>query len=790
MQILPNSAPGPDGITASVIKIIHKVSPQDLLEIVNHSVRNAWIPPDWRIAKIIPLLKKQGSGYTLDNIRPISLTSNLVKLIERILHIRIDNWLNEHMILSPCQIGFRRGCSIWCAHVDLESRIQLARDQKYFAALVTLDIAKAYDSVEHVKLINSLTYVGLPNYFVAWVHSFLKDRKFYCSQSGISSLNYKQTRGLPQGSVLSPLLFNILLSTIPIQQGVQVYVYADDIAFFATAADIHTLYQNLQMYMNTLETWLEGINLSLNIRKSAIVIFPLSVPVQISLLYRQDVIPQVESIKYLGVIYTEKLNWGPHIETMAAKGARAVGMLRRLSNKRTGLRRDVLLMIYCMYIRPILEFGCVLFSGAPAYKLRPLVLLERESLRLCLGLPKFVANNILYKEARLPSLLTRFHILTVRTFLKIYASPLRRSQYVFINQPMSFFNHQWSILRCPQVIFAQKLLTTLQVNLREVLVSNRSVHPIKIQFDDIFPKKCKDLPNRYIKAILEDHLSKLDTNIVIATDASVYEEKAGVGITSLSLDWSFSIRLPDFTPIYQAELLAIILALRKLPLSITEVVILTDCLSVCSSLTAPNMSCTLEVFYSLVPRHLRFIRLVWVPGHKGLTLNECADALAVASRDGPVISILPTLSFVSSARFEKFATSVDIGKSPLSTSEFLHLDFSWKNRWCSSRRAEISITRLRCRVPPLNFYLHRSGLSQTHLCHHCNESESLHHFFITCRLYKNQRKRLLEEPLRRMGLNLSLPMVLSFGAIELGHSHRNVFEAVCDFLRETKRIAY
>ena len=71
VQILPNSAPGPDGITASVIKIIHKVSPQDLLEIVNHSVRNSWIPHDWRIPKIIPLLKKQGSGYTLDNIRPI-----------------------------------------------------------------------------------------------------------------------------------------------------------------------------------------------------------------------------------------------------------------------------------------------------------------------------------------------------------------------------------------------------------------------------------------------------------------------------------------------------------------------------------------------------------------------------------------------------------------------------------------------------------------------------------------------------------------------------------------------
>lgn len=120
------------------------------------------------------------------------------------------------------------------------------------------------------------------------------------------------------------------------------------------------------------------------------VVFSLSVPVHIALHYRQDVIPQVESAKYLGIACTEKPNWSPHIERMAAKGTCALGMLRRPSGKRAGLRRDVFIMIYCIYIRPVLEFDCVLFSGAPAYKLRPLVLLERESLRLCLKLPKFV----------------------------------------------------------------------------------------------------------------------------------------------------------------------------------------------------------------------------------------------------------------------------------------------------------------------------------------------------------------------------------------------------------------
>lgn len=180
---------------------------------------------------MILFLKKQGAGFTLDNIRPIALTSYLEKLVERTLYRRIDRWMSEKLTLSPCQIGFRRGCSIWCAHVDLESRIQLARYQKQYSALVTLDITKAYDSVEPVKLLDSLQNLGLPQYFVAWIHAFLGDREFYCSQSDVNSSIYRQTRGIPQGSVLSPLLFNALLCTIPIQQDVEVYVYANDISF-------------------------------------------------------------------------------------------------------------------------------------------------------------------------------------------------------------------------------------------------------------------------------------------------------------------------------------------------------------------------------------------------------------------------------------------------------------------------------------------------------------------------------------------------------------------------------
>lgn len=789
MLRLPTTAPGPDGITNAMLKIFFQEAPRELLKLLNYSISNAWIPHEWKIAKIIPLLKKQGAGYTIDNIRPIALTSNIAKLIERVLHGHIMKFIDENQLLSPCQIGFRSGYSIWHAHVDLESRINIARQKKQYAALVTLDICKAYDSIEHAILTNRLQGHGFPGYIVAWVHEFLKDREFFCFRSGYSSGKHKQTRGVPQGSVLSPILFNILLSGIPVHPGVSTYVYADDIAFFGMASDLYSLYEILQSYLKKLEGWLDSLHLNLNANKCAILVFPVKDPVYISLNYHLEDIPQVQSLKYLGVIYNGNLNWRPHIEYLATKGARTMGILRKLSNRRTGMRRKSLLMVYKMYVRPVLEFGCVLFSGVPSYKLRPLVLLEREALRLCLGLPKYVANAVLYLEARIPPIICRFHLLTVQTFLRLYESPLSRPQIIFISDPQLFFPVHWPRFHTPQIIFVQKLLEPLNVQIRDVLPNNTHSNYLDIRFDDIFPNHAKLLPYSILNAMLQDHLSSLGTNIIIATDASQSEEKTGIGIFCPALDWSFSLRLPDFVPIFLAEFLAVILALRKLDQTTTTAAILTDSLSVCSSLTATNDSPMLKLFYLLVPAHVQCVHLIWVPGHKGLFFNETADSLAKTSLSGPVLPILPVTAHITAARFRMRSIRKALSNPVLTASpDYKHLIFPWRSESCNTKMLEVSLTKLRCRIPSLNFYLHRSGLVPSPLCPFCNEEETIHHFLLSCRRFTAARKRLLEIPFRRLGLDLTEPNILSFGASTLGFSHRDACFAVQTFLTDSKRI--
>uniref|UniRef100_L7LXP3 Putative tick transposon n=1 Tax=Rhipicephalus pulchellus TaxID=72859 RepID=L7LXP3_RHIPC len=788
VSCLPAAAPGHDGITTKMLKIFFDVAPHVLLDTVNYSIKHAWIPSVWKVAKVIPVLKDKNKGHTLDNIRPISLTSNFVKLIERLLHTRITKFVTDKKLLSPCQIGFRQGMSIWCAHVDLESRIQLARRQKQYAALVTLDISKAYDSVEYPILLERMKEIGLPDYFISWTTEFLLDREFYCVQGGISTRVFRQTRGVPQGAVLSPLLFNILLSSIPRHQRVNTYVYADDIAFFASADDIQSLYAILQGYLSTLEYWLDNICLTINVQKCAVLAFSPHDHINISLSFHQADIPQVQSVKYLGVIYDGKLNWRMHIEHTATKASRAMGMLRRISNNRWGMRTDTLIMIYRMYIRPILEFGCALFSGAPAWKLRPLILVERQALRWCLGLPKFVANAVLYKESRIPSLSTRFKLITVQTFLRLYESPIRRDQYIFISQPAPFFNASWPRFHTPQVIFTQHLLDPLQIKLNDIVVMSDRLSELAITYDDIFPNNAKLLPWNVLNGIFQDHLNQIGTTVVIATDASQCEEKAGVGIFSSQLDWSFSVRLPDYTQIFLAEFLAVILALRKLPFSITSVAIVTDSLSLCSALITPTESHILRLLRLLVPHHLRNLRLIWVPGHRGIVLNEVADTLAKASLAGPVLALLPVTAFVAAARFRTYALSV-LTPSLASISDFQHLQFPWSRKWCGTRATEVVMTRLRCRIPNLNFYMHRAGLAVSPSCSICGEAETIEHFLLNCRRFSSLRKRNIEIMLRQLGLPVTSTILLSFGASALGHCDRNIYNAIEKFVCESKRFS-
>lgn len=169
------------------------------------------------------------------------------------------------------------------AHVDLEGRIKLARHRPQYAALEALDTTTAYVSVEHVILLNIAKSMNFPPCITNWIWEFPKDRIFCCSPSSVSTPKYK-FGGVPQGYVLTPFCFFNIMSSVPLCPHLQVCVYADGVAFFVSASDICPLHRMLQSYISILEDWFDDPNMPINVSKSTLIVFPLTIPVDVSLL--------------------------------------------------------------------------------------------------------------------------------------------------------------------------------------------------------------------------------------------------------------------------------------------------------------------------------------------------------------------------------------------------------------------------------------------------------------------------------------------------------------------------
>ncbi|XP_064470301.1 uncharacterized protein LOC135385055 [Ornithodoros turicata] len=733
----------------------------------SHKVRSA------QVSKVVIVKKIASRGLAMDNIRPIALTSVLCKTIERILHRRLSSFLEASSALNDSQIGFRPRCSIWMAHANLESQICLARECGKMSALVTLDVAKAYDSVEHNVLLHCMAALNIPPYIVSWVCSFLTGRAFFCSDGRFVSSSHPQQRGVPQGSVLSPLLFNILMSSLPLDPGILTLTYADDIAFFSCSLSLHTLREKLQEYLLALSSWMRSVHLTLNVQKSAVLVFPQTNwtggAVTIILDVAGQTIRQTNLLRYLGVWYDHMLHWDHHVEVISQKASKALGTILRSASARCGMRRSTLLFLFKCDVRPILEFGCVVFSHLPDYRLSRLFAVERRALRLCMGLPKYTANQALCAEARIPPLKTRFRLLTVNTFLSLCQSPLATRQNQSLRDRAQWIARRWRKSNTPQLVFVESLLASLNTSLTAPPAPICPVSPMALRVVDAFQPGLAYAPSPRLEALLSAHINQFPSHVVVATDASVSAQLAGAGVVFPQLDCHCPIRLPDYTPVFESELLAMILALRMVPLTFPRILLLSDSLSVITALASPPSE-WLELLQALSPSHITEVVLTWIPGHCGLSPNELADNLAKISLSGPIIDVLPPLPSITRARYRRLLELTALRSLP---ARYAHLSHAWQADRCVSRHVEVLLTRLRCLALPLNFYLHRAGVSHSPACAHCGQEETVEHFLLHCPLYDRSRLSYLAQPLARQGVPLSLDAILSFGA---SHTEKWRFE--------------
>ena len=333
VQTLKSSAStGYDGISVNLLKkIIHFiVSP--LTHIFNLSIASGIFPNSLKIAKVIPIYKKDDSS-TVSNYRPISILPAISKILEKIIHQRLYDFLNCNNLLIPNQFGFRKSHSTDHAIIQLYDKIINSFSKKEHAISIFMDLSKAFDTIDHKILICKLSHYGIRGTVLSWFKDYLNNRQQYVSFQSIESHKLKIQCGVPQGSILGPLLFILYINDIiKSSPTLNFILFADDTNIFYSHKDLDILNATLNSELSKIQLWLKCNKLSLNIKKTNYMYFRNvhSPPVKCNININGAPLIEKDSIKFLGITIDCHLTWYDHVRNIISAVSRNIGILYKL----------------------------------------------------------------------------------------------------------------------------------------------------------------------------------------------------------------------------------------------------------------------------------------------------------------------------------------------------------------------------------------------------------------------------------------------------------------------------
>ena len=454
-----HKSPGFDGINNFLLKSVINQVVDPLVYIVNLSLLSGQVPNDMKLAKVIPIFKK-GDNTLVSNYRPISLLTSLSKVLEKIVYKRTIDFLNKHNILSNEQFGFREKHSTTHALLSFIDKIARSIDSSRHTIGIFLDLSKAFDTINHNILLYKLSHYGIRGKALEWFRNYLTNRRQFVHINGISSSKQPVSCGVPQGSLLGPLLFLIYINDIQNSSNIlQFILFADDSNIFFSHSNPTELVATVNRELSHVTDWIKANKLSLNVNKTNYMFFSNTLnnpPNQI--MFDKMNISQVSSTKFLGVTIDNKLSWNIHIDNICKTISRNIGIIAKLKHV---LPLVNLLMLYNTLIVPYLNYGILAWGNACSNLLNRLFLLQKKVLRIIHNISfRSHTDNLFFQNKILK--ITDIYQFQLGQFMYNLKNnnipPIFKTMFVFNNTIHKYPTRQANFIHLPlkRTLFAQK----------------------------------------------------------------------------------------------------------------------------------------------------------------------------------------------------------------------------------------------------------------------------------------------------------------------------------------------
>ena len=401
---------GNDGIDNCLLKSIILYIASPLAHIFNLSLSTGSVPNSIKIAKVIPIFKK-GDALETNNYRPISLLPSLSKVLEKLIFTRVTNFLCTNNIICENQFGFRAKHNTTHAILTGIDKIARAIDQRLHTVGIFLDFSKAFDTIDHDILLYKLEHYGVRGKALEWFRNYLENRKQYVELENNLSMPRHINCGVPQGSLLGPLLFIIYLNDFKKSSEILSFIlFADDSNLFYSHSNPDLLLSTVNSELRNVLEWVNANKLSLNIPKTNFMIFSNTLrDLPGDVLIDGTPLVKVKSSRFLGITFDDKLNWKSHTINICKTISRNIGIMNKLKYY---FPSSTLSTLYFSLVLPYLNYGIMAWGNSSQTHIDKITALQNRALKIIHNAHARDKPDPLFRKSKILKFSDLFHFQT------------------------------------------------------------------------------------------------------------------------------------------------------------------------------------------------------------------------------------------------------------------------------------------------------------------------------------------------------------------------------------------